>query len=304
MATKVQDPMSVSVVPAYRVVAKFARLAIGLNPSEAGDVIEQQLRPYVKNLLSNLHPSFLELGERSAITHLGDPNPDGLVQALSELEDGGAKDIAEQAIQTAEARLQRPDINARVVILPGDGESSVLVQQMRGVLGFSLGAQVVLTFVWPTENWQQWLEYTMTHEYAHLVRNHLFPRGLAGGRLVYMRTQEPETLLDAMIVEGLADTFASELMENVNPPWTSALTPDVEERIWPKVLRRLAVSDPSEIRRVLFGDNDRIPTWTGYTIGHHIVQGFMKLNAGTSLEKMIGMPASDIYEASGYPPKI
>ena len=174
--------MSVSVVPAYRVVAKFARLAIGLNPSEAGDVIEQQLRPYVKNLLSNLHPSFLELGERAAITHLGDPNPDGLVQALSELEYGGAKEIAEQAIQTAEARLQRPDINARVVILPGDGESSVLVQQMRGVLGFSLGAQVVLTFVWPTENWQQWLEYTMTHEYAHLVRNHLFPRGLAGGR--------------------------------------------------------------------------------------------------------------------------
>jgi uncharacterized protein YjaZ len=295
--------MSISVVPAYRVVSKFAHLAIGLNPSEAGDAIEQELRPYVKNLLANLHPSFLDLGERSVITHLGDPDPDALVQALSELESGGAKEIAEQAIQNAAAHLPRPDINARVVILPGDGESSVLVQQMRGVLGFSLGAQVVLTFVWPTENWQQWLQYTMTHEYAHLVRNHLFPRGLAGGRLVYMNTQEPETLLDAMIAEGLADNFASGLMESLSPPWTNALTPDVEARIWPKVLRRLAVADPSEIRRVLFGDNDRIPTWSGYTIGHHIVQGFMKLNAGTSLEIMIGMPASEIYEASGYPPK-
>lgn len=295
--------MSVSVVPAYRVVAMFARQAIGLNPSEAGDAIEQKLRPYVKNLLSNLHPSFLELGERSVITHLGDPDPDGLVQALSELEDGGAKEIAEQAIQNAAEHLPRTDINARVVILPGDGESSVLVQQMRGVLGFSLGAQVVLTFVWPTDNWQQWLGYTMTHEYAHLVRNHLFPRGLAGGRLVYMRTQEPETLLDAMIAEGLADTFASGLMENLSPPWISALTPDVEGRIWPKVLRRLAVSDPSEIRRVLFGDNDRIPTWTGYTIGHHIVRSFMKLNVDIPLERMITMPASAIYEASRYSPK-
>ncbi|MDA0769206.1 MAG: DUF2268 domain-containing putative Zn-dependent protease [Chloroflexi bacterium] len=294
--------MGISVVPAHRVVAKFARQAMHLSPSEAGDAIEQELRPYVRNLLSNLHPSFAELGERSAITHLGDPDPGKLVQALSEMEAGRAKEIAEEALRIAATHLPRPDINARVVILPGDSESTVLVQQMKGVLGFSLGAQVVLTFVWPTENWQRWLGYTMTHEYAHLVRNHLFPRGLAGGRLVYMRTQEPETLLDAMIVEGLADTFALGIVEHADPPWTEALSPDVERRIWPKVLRRLSVSDPSEIRRMLFGDNDRIPTWTGYTIGHHIVRRYMEVNGDASVAGMIGIPASTIFEASGYDP--
>ncbi|MCI0812304.1 MAG: hypothetical protein J4N27_00305 [Chloroflexi bacterium] len=294
--------MSISVVPAHRVVAKFAQQASHLDASDAGDAIEQELRPYVRSLLSNLNPSFVELGVRSAITQLGDPDPRRLVEALSQLEEGRAKEIAEEALHTAAVHLPRPDINARVVLLPGDGESRVLIQQMRGVLGFTLGSQVVLVFVWPTENWQRWLGYTMTHEYAHLVRNHLFPRGLTGGRLIYMRTQEPETLLDAMIVEGLADTFAMGIVEDTSPPWISALSPDVERSIWPKVRRRLAVADPSEIRRILFGDNDRIPTWTGHTVGYRIVQRFMKMNGDPSPASMIGMPASAIFEASGYEP--
>lgn len=290
-------------MPAYRVVAKFAREAIDLTPSEAGDAIEQQLRPYIRDLLANLHPSFLDLGERSAITHLGDPDPAALVSALSLLEEGRAKEVAEDALKTATGHLPRPGLNTQIVILPGDGESSVLVDQMRGVLGFSLGAQVVLTFVWPTEEWQHWLTYTMTHEYAHLVRNHLFPRGLAGGRLVYMNTQEPETLLDAMIAEGLADTFATGIVDNANPPWIDALSLEDEQLVWPKVRRRLAVSDPSEIRRMLFGDNDRVPPWTGYTIGHRIVQGFKEARPDTPMATMIGMPASAIFEASGYEAK-
>lgn len=294
--------MSISVIPAYRVVAKSARQATHLSLPDAANAIEQGLRPYVRNLLSNLHPSFGDLGERSAITQLGDPDPAVLVRALDELEKGHAKEIAEQALQTASAHLPRPDINARVVLLPGDGESKVLVQQMRGVLGFSLGSQVVMTFIWPTDGWQRWLGYTMTHEYAHLVRNHLFPRGMAGGRLIYTRTQEPETLLDAMIAEGLADNFAMGIVENTIPPWSNALSTDVERAIWPRVRRRLAVSDPSEIRRILFGDNDRIPTWTGYTIGYNIVRRFMEAKSDSTFASKIGMPASAIFEASGYEP--
>lgn len=295
--------MTVTVVPAYRVVAKFARQAMHLAPSEAADAIERELRPYVRDLLPNMHPSFVELGERSAITHLGDPDPGSLLQALSKLDESDAKAIAEEALRTAAAHMTRPDINASVVLLPGDGDSRVLVEQMRGVLGFSLGAQVVLVFIWPTANWQHWLGYTATHEYAHLVRNHLFPRGLAGGRLIYMNSQEPETLLDAMIAEGLADTFAMGIVEHADPPWTSALSPEVERSIWPRVRRRLAVSDTSEIRRILFGDNDRIPTWTGYTIGHRIVQHYMKAKGDASLTDVIGLPASAIFEASGYGPE-
>ena len=191
--------MSFTVIPAYRVVGKFASQARGLPFEEAVDQIEGSLRPYVRNLLSMLHPSISDLGERSAITQLGDPDPDDLISALNELEAGAPKDVVERVLVECSARLARPDLNARVLLLPGDGRSRVLATQMNGVLGFSLGAQTMMVFLWPVAGWQKWLAYTVSHEYIHLVRNLLFPRGPAGGKLVYVKTREPETLLDAMI---------------------------------------------------------------------------------------------------------
>ena len=120
----------------------------------------------------------------------------------------------------------------------------MLVRQMNGVLGFSLGAQAMMVFLWPVRGWQRWLAYTVTHEYVHLVRNLLFPRVLAGGRFLYMKTQEPETLLDAMVTEGVADRFARQIHKDMIPPWTDALDPELERRLWPRVHRRFAVSDP------------------------------------------------------------
>ena len=60
--------MAVSVIPAYRVVSHFARQSADLPEMEAVDAIEGRMREYVRNLLSMLHPSFVELGQRSAVT--------------------------------------------------------------------------------------------------------------------------------------------------------------------------------------------------------------------------------------------
>ena len=295
-------PVGITVIPAYRVVAKFARQARALSVEDGADELERNLRDYVRNLLSMLHPSIMELGERAAATQLGDPVPDDLNEALGELEAGSPKAIVERALAKCSARLPRPDLNSRVFLFPGDGESRVLVRQMNGVLGFSLGAQAMMVFLWPVDGWQEWLSYTVTHEYTHLVRNLLYPRGLAGGKLVYMKTQEPETLLDALVAEGMADVFATGLNEDVHPPWSSALTPDLERRLWPRVHRRLGVSDTTEIRRILFGDNDRIPLWTGYTYGYRIVTSYLEAKPDAQPASLVALSAKAIFEGSGYDP--
>ena len=294
--------MSITVIPAYRVIAKFARQAKSLPFEEGVDLLEYNLRDYVRNLLSMLHPSITELGERSAVTQLGDPDPDALIVALDKLEMGGPKEIVEKTLAECSQRMPRPDLNSRVFLLPGDGQSRVLVRQMNGVLGFSLGAQAMMVFLWPVEGWQTWLTYTTTHEYVHLVRNLLFPRGLAGGKLVYMKSQEPETLLDALVAEGLADAFAREVHRDVSPAWTSALDPEVERRIWPAVRRRFGVSDLTEIRRFLFGDNDRVPLWTGYTLGYRIVMRYLDAHPEAQAANLLGLPARAIFEGSDYAP--
>lgn len=294
--------MSITVIPAYRVITNFARQAKGLPYDESANLLERNLREYVRNLLSMLHPSIMELGERSAVTQLGDADPDALIEALNTLEEASPKAIVEQALAKASERLPRPDLQSRVFLFPGDGESRVLTRQMNGVLGFSLGAQAMMVFLWPVDGWKEWLEYTVTHEYIHLVRNLMFPRGLAGGKLVYMKSQQPETLLDVMVAEGLADAFATEIHQDMRPRWTDALTPDIKQRMWPRVQRRLSVSDTTEIRRMLFGDGDRVPLWTGYTFGYDIVKSYLESHPDALPTNLTGLPASVIFEASGYAP--
>ena len=293
--------MGITVIPAYRVVSTLARKARDMPFEQAADSMEQGLREYVRSLLSMLHPSITELGERSAVTQLGDPNPDALWDALAKLDEGDPKTIVEQALDRCATALPRPDLSTRVFLFPGDGDSKVLVRQMNGVLGFSLGSQAMAVFLWPVEGWQQWLRYTVSHEYIHLVRNMLFPRSPAGGRLMYIKTQTPETLLDAMVAEGLADRFAIGLYPDTRPPWTNALSDEQVQHLWPRVRRRLGAADMTEIRRLLFGDNDRIPMWTGYTFGYRIVESYLQRHPGSRPAGLVGTPGKTIFEESGLP---
>ena len=296
--------MSVTVIPAYRVIKRFAKDVEGLASDAMLDTLETKVRTYVQHLLSGTPGSFADLGQRTALTHLGDPDLQVLGHALEEIESGGAKAIVEEALQRCAQALPRPDLAARVLILPGDGESRVLTSQMKGVIGLSLGAQVTLIFLWPTGDWKRWLAYTISHEYTHLVRNLLFPRALMGSKLVYQKSQEPETLLDAMVSEGISDAFARELYPDLEPMWINALTLEAEESVWPKVRRRMLASDTSEIRRMLFGDNDRIPVWTGYAIGYKIVRGYLDLHPAAKPATLARLTGRAIFEASDYRPSL
>ena len=277
---------------------RLARRASGLEYAEALDSLEQGMGDYVRTQLARMHPSLVELGVRSVIGQIGDPEPDQLRDALAELDDSRPHEVARDALETAARALPMPDMSARMFIFPGDGESAVLVNQLGGVLGFSLGANATMLFVWPRGDWRANLRYNVVHEYAHLVRNLLFPRGIAGGRFVYMDTQQPETLLDAMVVEGISDCFVQECLDGARPRWMDAEGDIDMAKMWPRIHRRFAISDTTEIRRFLFGDGDRVPAWTGYALGYRIVRGFLDNNPDTTMMRLVSMPASDVYHGS------
>ena len=291
--------MSVSIIPSYRVTLHLARRINGLEYADALDALENGMRDYVRTQLAQMHSSLIELGVRSVIGQLGDPEPDSLLAALAELDSAKPRDVAREALEIASKSLPRPDMSARMFIFMGDGESSVLVNQLGSVLGFSLGASATFLFVWPRGDWNANLRYNVVHEYAHLVRNLLFPRGISGGRFVYMKTQRPETLMDAMVAEGIADCFARERLGGARPRWMESYDESDSPRMWPRVHRRFGVSDSAEIRRFLFGDGDRVPAWTGYALGYTIVRRFLDRNPNVSVRHLVSMTASDVYDGSG-----
>ena len=75
-------------------------------------------------------------------------------------------------------------------------------------------------------------------------------------------------------------------------------------RASPVAHRRFGVSDMVEIRRIIFGDNDRIPIWAGYTFGYRIVTRYLQANPDVRPASLVGLPASAIYEGSGYDPRV
>ncbi len=290
--------MAVSAIPSYRVMLHMARRVDGLDYAAALDSLEQGIRNYVRTQLAQMHSSLVELGVRSVIGQLGDPEISQLIETLAELDDTGPQAVTRESLAVASSALPRPDLSARMFIFPGDGESAVLVRQLGGVLGFSLGANATLLFVWPRGDWKANLRYNVVHEYAHLVRNLLFPRGIAGGRLVYMKTQQPETLLDAMVAEGISDCFAQECLDGARPRWMDTQDESGLMKMWPRIHRRFGISDMTEIRRFLFGDGDRVPAWTGYALGYKIARRYMDLNPDTTMRRLVSMPASDVYDGS------
>ncbi len=287
-----------TVVPAYRVVSHFVKQVRKLPEDQALDTLEQRVRQYVRSALSLLHGSYAEIGERWAVSQLGDPDLDTLAGALQDTEKADPKVAIEEALWSASQLLPRPDLSARFLLLPGDGESQLITQVMQGAMGVSLGSQATLLFFWPTGDWLSWLAYTAIHEYTHLVRNHLFPRGVAGGRPVYLKTQEPETLLDAMVAEGISDVLAQQVYPDMEPRWIQTLDDKDVERIWPRVQRRLRMGDSNEVRRFISGDGDRIPQWTGYCLGYRIVRSYLENHPSARPATLVGMQASAIFNES------
>ena len=98
-----------AVVPAYRVVAHFLKQARGLTGDQALDALEHKVREYVRNSLSPLHGSYAEIGERWAVTQLGDPNLDVLGEALRMADSAAPRTVVEDAL----GRSVQPSAQAR-----------------------------------------------------------------------------------------------------------------------------------------------------------------------------------------------
>ena len=300
-----RTPRGLTVVPAYKLIGHYAEEALGQETGQRGDPLDafhERSRIYVRRLLSGLDPALIDIGEHWASSQVGDPDLRAFVQGTSAANAAAPRNVVETALVRCGDELPRPDLMARVILLLGDGQSRVLTQLMQGVTGVSLGSQTTLLFFWPVPRWPEILAYTACHEYIHLVRNYLFPRSMVGGRMVYVKSEAPDTLLDAMLTEGIADAFARGIYPDHLPRWVTELTPEDEAAVWPQIQRRLNFTDPGEIRRYLFGDSDRVPLWSGHAIGYSIVRSYLRRHPGAKPASLVGLQPHTIYEESGYEP--
>ena len=280
---KPEGEQEFTIISGYEGMAAYVE-AVKSDPDADLDDLYQKyvVDPYWKDCASG--GEYRTLAKRATANPIKDLN--GLSENISAIEDANIEQIIEEALRKSSVKLPGPDTTVCIFAIDPD----LSWERMHGVTGFTAGAGKIWIQLSPEKEWLDWIPYTIAHEYHHSVWTHQ-----------YFKWFKKFTLLDYLIFEGRADSFAHLIYPDKIAPWTTAISSYQETRQWEKISEDLEITDLEKQRKYMFGDrSDSIPIWTGYTIGFHIVQQFLENHPEMSIEEWTGMNAREIFEASGY----
>lgn len=128
------------------------------------------------------------------------------------------------------------------------------------------------------------LPRAISHELHHAVRDKALPN-------------EPKTLGAALIKEGLAVVFETDVWGGEPSAWAQALT---EEQIHDLLSEAIKESnnDTYNSGRWFFGKSD-LPRWTGYSIGTYLIKEYLKLHPNETAASLVTVPAAIILNELG-----
>lgn len=106
------------------------------------------------------------------------------------------------------------------------------------------------------------------------------------------------TLLAAMVSEGLADHYASELSGQPLPPWVLALSgPEIDT--WIERARPEFDSTSYDHAAWFFGRGGEIPNWAGYAIGFRLVGDYLAAHPGSTAASLVNLGADSFRPDAG-----
>ena len=280
------DDSPISIVRGYEGMSRYANAATYADPKAYPALFHRYVFQRYERECAGLG-STRQTSRNWLLTPIND------IEALREsLEQIRSSDVSERVRKAAErAARELPDVPVTICIFayPPDIESARFVAEvMGGAMGFVDGSGSLFLQLLPTDGWLDEVFPAVTHEYYHAV--------------TYPDDGQPPTLLDVLINEGSADSFTAMLYPDFVPEWTSAVSPDEQSAIWPKMKSDLQTTDPAIIDRWLFGDGNTVPRQAGYTIGYEILQAWLKRHPDIPPSEWSLHSPQSILDSSGYEP--
>jgi len=134
------------------------------------------------------------------------------------------------------------------------------------------------------------LKSSLAHELHHSVR---LTRGPG--------QQDLTSLRGTIVLEGLGTVFQLEVCPAIPIRYAEALEPATEAGLWRRAQAELDQPLGPLAAEWFYGQGEA-PRWTGYTIGTHIVQGYLAAHAGVTAADLVATDAAVILAASNYAP--
>lgn len=193
--------------------------------------------------------------------------------------------IREALINSAE---HLPGGDKNVYIMPVRPEDKFVIEKMNGVSGVTYNdkdifIQIDISFS------EDMLKYVIAHEYHHAINI------LANGEMAFYN------VLDRILFEGKADSFARIVYPEVSAPWTKPLSEE-STAIVLEELRENADSTSIKIYKDFFNGNSAkgIPLWSDYKVGYQITQSYIENNPDASISRWTRLHSKDLLQGSEY----
>lgn len=166
-----------------------------------------------------------------------------------------------------------------IFIFPSDSSNERMKIEFKGKSGLSFKDKLFL-FI-SEENNEAEIKSLLTHEYNHICRLTYYPKH-----------EDDYTLLDTIILEGLAENAVRERFgEEFLSSWTSFYTENELLNMWEKLIvpnRSILKTDPKH-HELLYG-SPLYPKMVGYSVGYFLVKNYMKSNHYTSKDLLSTEP--------------
>lgn len=193
--------------------------------------------------------------------------------------EGEIRSITESAIDAVKRKLPIKDVD---IVFYDNPQGTI--DEIGGIGGFTPNANSIFISLNPQhprfrDALKEELLFTLVHELHHTIR--------------WQKSVEGDTLLEALIFEGLADHFAMEITGRQNPlPWSRALTPE-QKKVFLKKASAMWMEPAYDNNLWFFGsDPEKIPRWTGYTLGYDLVSDYLKRHPGIHSSELASADAS------------
>lgn len=205
------------------------------------------------------------------------------------------KKLAEQKVwltvqkEFAALRAWLKGPNVPIYILPSNVWNRYIEREYNGKAGLALSSCIFL-FV-SSRTTSKELQAMLTHEYHHVCRLN-----------ATSMDEENGTLLDTMIMEGLAEAAVKERHgDKWHAPWVSYYTKKESVIYWNELKRYYQVKRYEPIHDALLNGTHRYPKMLGYAIGYYIVQDCIDREKLTSTQ-LLPLDAKTILQyAKTYP---
>ncbi|WP_257962348.1 DUF2268 domain-containing protein [Bacillus sp. UMB0893] len=179
--------------------------------------------------------------------------------------------------------------NVPIFILPADAENRKMKYEFGGKSGLAFHDKL---FLFLSENSNKEIQTILTHEYHHVCRLAKDPK-----------KEEDYTLIDAIILEGLAENAVRERMgEELVGSWTKRYSKEQIHQLYNNIIEpnQDLKSDSKKFSQLMFGTGF-YPKMLGYAVGYQLVKYYMEIT-NSNITDLFSVPSEEIVKKSSIKP--